>query len=230
MQLLFLITKKQLHCFFVFALFFLPASYGFASVGLAGDTITVEGFISYEDADKFVDLAYAANIKKVIFRNSEGGSWSAGLRIGNRIAARGITTVVEGYCGSACAMAFLGGSVRELSLASPEPVLIYHLPFSLDTKKTELSLAGAYFSWIEEHTGKPINTQFKAAIESATRQGGGVYFYAEDDPNIIKYGGRTLLCTGDEKKIPRDCAQTETISAASLGFLTPRTDAVVNQK
>lgn len=191
-----------------------------AAVSLSDTVMTVTGTIEDADADAFITLAYGKKIEKIIFRDSPGGSWRAGQRIGTWLPGRGITTVVEGVCASACAAAFLGGDKRMFSPTSPRAVLAYHAPFLQTNNMTVEPLKHAWFTWIEQRTGRPIYQGFKTAINNMVNTKGAVIFRSESNPDVIANGGQTILCRGDENDLPRGCQKTDAFGAMSLGFLT----------
>ncbi len=191
-----------------------------AAVSLSDTVMTVAGTIEDVDADTFITLAYGKKIEKIIFRDSPGGSWRAGQRIGNWLPGRGITTVVEGVCASACATAFLGGDKRMFSPASPRAVLAYHTPFLQTNNMIVEPLKHAWFTWIEQRTGRPIDHGFKTAINNMVNTKGAVIFRSASNPDVIANGGQTILCRGDENDLPWGCQKTDAFGAMSLGFLT----------
>lgn len=194
-----------------------------AGVTLDQDSVLFEGMITSVVADDFIGLAYGKEIKRVIFRNSPGGSWSAGQRIGHWLLGKNITTVVDGYCASACASAFLGGDAREFSKDTPNSMLVFHAPYFGPDKAVVETLKYAYFSWIEKRTGRPVDDTFMKAInEIKDSAAGGVVFFSEDAPLVIAHGGVTKFCKGDEKNIPWGCDNNDQISAFSLGFVTTK--------
>ncbi len=75
--------------------------------------ITLTGPLQASDGQQF--LSTAVNIRKaIVLFASPGGSLDAGLQIGKTIRMRGfVTAVPDGVmCASACALAWLGGSLR----------------------------------------------------------------------------------------------------------------------
>ncbi len=162
-----------------------------AGVSQSGDTVVIEGRITDETADKFVDAVYGKAIRQVIFRNSTGGQWRAGQRLANLIVGRNLTTVAEGYCVSACATAFLAGDERLFSGATPSPMLAYHLPYSAQELTNIDNYAALTLAWLEKRTKRPIHPTVKAAILGGKPPAGGIFFLAEDDPEALAYGGLT---------------------------------------
>lgn len=189
-----------------------------ATVSLLDTTITIEGRLLDADADQVIGLGYGKPITHVIFKESTGGQWRAGQRIGSWLSGRDITTVVDGFCGSSCAMAFLGGRKREFSKTTPHSMLAFHGAFSPVTHEPVVALQDAWFDWIERRTGKPVDPTFSNFIKQIRSPAGAVYFVdagSGAERQIHVYG-----CVGDEKKQPANCARLPTVDAVALGFIT----------
>lgn len=189
-----------------------------ATVTLLDATITIEGRLLDADADEVIGLGYGKPITHVIFKESTGGQWRAGQRIGSWLSGRDITTVVDGFCGSSCAMAFLGGRKREFSKATKHSMLAFHGAFSPGSHEPIVTLQDAWFDWIERRTGKPVDATFASFIKQIRSPAGAVYFVdgrSGADGQLQTYG-----CAGDEKKQPFDCARLPTVDALALGFVT----------
>jgi ATP-dependent protease ClpP protease subunit len=88
-----------------------PATHG---VKKEGDTIYFSGTISQEAADAIVERASAEVHTLVV--NSDGGDETAAIQIGNLVAQRGLTVVVDDKCHSACAQyVFVAAARKEIS-------------------------------------------------------------------------------------------------------------------
>jgi hypothetical protein len=95
---------------------------------VASDQLIASGSIDAEDGARFRALVTAyPNITTVVLHDSPGGVTSANLMIAAAIEARGLDTVVTGYCVSACAMVFLSGTNR--SFGDLEPLASTSLGF-----------------------------------------------------------------------------------------------------
>lgn len=85
------------------------------SVEAGEQTLQLSGFMSWGLLDQ-VNNAFAQNpgINTVVM-NSPGGHIQVGTRLYELFRARGVDTVAEGLCGSACTIAFIGGKERILN-------------------------------------------------------------------------------------------------------------------
>lgn len=82
-----------------------------------GDKIYATGDVQASDGAKLRDLYATATtsgrtITTVVFRNSPGGSADGGLDMSSFIRENGLSTIFQGGCYSACALAFTGGVQR----------------------------------------------------------------------------------------------------------------------
>ena len=86
------------------------------SAGPAQPTrIIVNGALSWDEADQFIQKVEAVS-NGIVFFNSKGGDLLAGLIIGQTIRQKKFATVVkrDGLCESVCGLAWLGGVQRFL--------------------------------------------------------------------------------------------------------------------
>ena len=80
--------------------------------------MTATGEIMPEDADKFKRILHTENMRAAtLILNSPGGSVGAAMSIGRRIRNNEMNTLVATgeHCLSACLLAFLGGSLRQVA-------------------------------------------------------------------------------------------------------------------
>jgi hypothetical protein len=77
-------------------------------------TVSIEGLLAYDDADQFQEKTSALSRANVTLR-SDGGNVVAGITIGEAIRLKGFSSVVDGRCASACALAWLGGTPRYMA-------------------------------------------------------------------------------------------------------------------
>lgn len=85
------------------------------SVDIDEQTLRITGHLSWGALDKVQNaLAENPQITTVIL-NSPGGHITVGTRLYDLFQARGLNTVADGLCGSACTLAFIGGNERILN-------------------------------------------------------------------------------------------------------------------
>ncbi|MGE8274646.1 autotransporter domain-containing protein [Stenotrophomonas sp.] len=112
-----------------------------------GDRIIATGGVTYQDHIRLRNIldAAASNgkvITQVVFRDSPGGDAAAGRGTGELLRQRGITSVFQGKCISACGTSFIGGVERriatydlpELDVSYPDNIFMIHGSTSGDGK------------------------------------------------------------------------------------------------
>jgi ATP-dependent protease ClpP protease subunit len=118
--------------------------------------ISIYGTFGSEDADAF--QTHIANLTSaVVVLNSGGGNLVAGIRIGELIRLRNFRTVVPSgmECASACALAWLGGTVRYMG---PNARVGFHAAYAIrQGRKTELGVANAILGAYLNKIGLPYN-------------------------------------------------------------------------
>lgn len=215
------IKKKFLHRLRYYVALFLLASQvapACADVQINRDQLIINGKLTNDDADKVVDAFNQHPISVVTFQNSPGGEWRAGMRIGTFLAARKITTRIEGICASSCALAFLGGARRDVTDSMQRPILFFHAPFVRNQQKPLETLLLPFLSWIESRTQSPLDPEFTDALSQSASIRAGVFFYFVYKSETDKNEWIAKVCHGNESQIPQDCKQSDTLNIFSLGI------------
>lgn len=202
-----------------FLLFTLGAPAARADVVADGHAVTVSGRIGLDEYEKLSVILATEKISKVVFKNSGGGSFSWGLRIGKLIAEQKLTTVAEGICASACAIAFMGGEVRQFSAEQPDSALMFHPGFEPGQQVPALETKAILLAWLEARTGLASPPDFSAAMNRITKRKGGVYFLAPSHGLALKNGVSVLFCEGSEDKVSQ-CAGQAAASAQQLRIIS----------
>jgi len=182
-------------------------------MSISGSQLILSGFINALDYDKFLAHLTPA-VQTVVFTNSPGGVHLIGLAMAREIRRRGLSTVASGYCNSACANAFLGGTERRL--ANNYSYVAFHGNYSIRSGRP---LAGRELSaFYSEMTNGRLNAQMIQLFLSKGERG-LVGFYQEVTRN----------CEGTEDKRPSGCP-TLPITALELGILTALDDVEVSEQ
>lgn len=111
-----------------------------------------------------------------IYFNSPGGSLNSGLELGRILKKNQVSSIVQegDFCGSACAIAFVGGSIR--SIYEPDS-LVFHSPYyTFEGEKISLSndskIADEICSYLEESinvtSGKALCGEMISTSKSVT--------------------------------------------------------------
>ena len=111
--------------------------------------ITIDGEIEFGDEARFVDLAIGLPDGMVLL-NSPGGNVNAGIEIGKAIRLKGFkTAAIDAYsCASACALAWLGGTMRFMAI---DAAVGFHAVYLADDPMRKAdsvgnALVGAYLN------------------------------------------------------------------------------------
>lgn len=203
-----------------FLLFSLSVHAARADVAAEGHAVTVSGRIGWEEYEKLSAILATKEISKVVFKSSGGGSLSWGLRIGKMIAEKKLTTVAEGICASACAIAFMGGAVREFSSEQPDSALMFHPGFEPARQLPALETKAILLEWLEARTGQPAPADFSTAMDKITKRKGGVYFLAPSHGLALKKGVSVYFCEGSEDNVSH-CAGQAAASAQQMRIVSP---------
>lgn len=191
-----------------------------ADVRIEADHLVISGKLTNKDADDVVDAFQQHNIQKVIFRRSPGGEWRAGMRIGSLLAGKSVTTVAEGGCLSACALAFLGGQYRLLGSPDQPGYLAFHPPYLPENQQTVITLKDAFLGWIEQRTQHPVPEKFRESVDQMTNAKATILFFQDTHFFAKKVGSTVLICKGTEQDPPFDCEKTDAFDAISSGIVT----------
>ena len=159
--------------------------------------------------------ALTPNVTTVVFRNSGGGDFAAGLNLAATIRQKGLTTVAQGYCISSCANAFLGGVSRHL--ADSMSYLGFHGHYVNRTTPSQ-SRIGEMRNFYAEYTGGKVSDDLVLLWMQKPRSG-LVYFYKRT----------TYSCNGIEQKRPSGCEMIPQ-RAMDQGIITSLENVVVSDR
>ena len=159
--------------------------------------------------------ALTPNVTTVVFRNSGGGEFAAGLNLAATIRQKGLTTVAQGYCSSSCANAFLGGVNRYL--ADSRSYVGFHGHYTDSTTPSQSNI-GAIRNFYTEYTGGKVSDDLVLLWMQKPRTG-LIYFYKHT----------TYSCNGREPKRPRGCEKIPQ-RAIEQGIITSLDDVVLRDR
>jgi hypothetical protein len=204
-------VKQTIAFFFVSLLLFISAPASAMQMYVSGDQLIITGPIYGFELTQF-GAAITSNVKTVVFYNSSGGEFAAGVNLAFEIRRRGLSTVAKGYCSSSCGNAFLGGVERRL--ADSRSYVAVHGVYN-SYGHLMLAHVGELRRFYDEMTGGKVNDDLvQLWLKKPLR--GLVYF--------LKH--QTYSCNGNEEKRPSGCAQIPQ-TALEMGIITSLDDVEV---
>ena len=206
-------TRVKLPTAFLFVALLLCVSSPASAMQMhvSGNQLIVTGPLSGFELTQF-GAAITPNVTTVVFVNSSGGDYAAGLNLAAEIRRRGLSTIAKGYCSSSCGNAFLGGVQRYL--ADSRSYVAFHGHYN-EYGTTLQSRIGEIRSFYDEMTGGKVNDDLvQLWLKKPLR--GLVYF--------LKH--QTFSCNGTEEKRPSGC-ETLSVSALDMSIITSLDDVEV---
>jgi hypothetical protein len=199
---------------------------GFALIGACSSSVepvrveascfVIEGEFWRAEYERFRELYEAhPQIRCLELRASPGGATYGALLIGQMARERDMRTVARGRCVSACTLAFLGGTRRELgpALRGDPTVLLLHGSFDRSTGQPDSMFRESIRAWVSERTAGRLPADLLDEALSLSDRAGGLVVAATPGPGGVR------LCTGDPAR--GACRELPGASAASLGLTAP---------
>jgi len=182
---------------------------------LAGDTLFLHGAsISTDDWITYQQLTRGKQFSKVVLVNQTGGDVPTALGIALDLVDRRVTTILLGYCYSACTYIFLGGEHRQFSNTWPltRSRLGFHGVYDKFTNSQSARIAsvGAYY---ESRVQKEALELLSMALVQLPNRRGLLFTYHPS------HRGWAALCPGS---VEQKCRRFDRGDAATLGLITTR--------
>jgi rhodanese-related sulfurtransferase len=187
------------------------------TVEVHGNQVFAGGQIA-DDLRKFEDAFANPAVDTVVFVNSPGGDLWTSLRVGRLIEDKGYKTVAAGYCGSGCALMFMGGKERRFSDAFRLSLTYIgiHGAYNKDTKQVVNEIQPQIYAFFKQRMGDQFNSDVmnKALYEM---QDNSALLWIHDP---TRYPRKTpYFCPSG--RIPRSqCTTFADMDAQSLGVIT----------
>jgi ATP-dependent protease ClpP protease subunit len=178
-------------------------------VRIDGSQIVLTGPVDGLDYDRFVKVLNPS-VHRVVFTNSPGGDLDATYNVSEEIRLRKLSTVVKGYCRSACALMFLGGVERRL--ADSKSYVAFHGGYGSNMGTPSTRPYGRIARLLAEMTGGKLSDELAETILHKRRNGFVYFFY-----------NATYNCDGTEPKRPSGCEKLLQ-TALDMGILTALDD------
>ncbi len=201
---------------------FLPCITTAMEAKVIDKTLIMSGPVVLGDLQRFEDsLATNSQITTVVLRNSWGGHIESGYRIGERIRALGLSTLLSGYCVSSCSRMFLGGKERRFTndFGLWQTYVGFHGHYDSSGKLNSNSVQRwGLLQWIIKHSDDKADPELVKRWINLERNTGMVAFM-HPDTSIPFRSDKTFLCTGLERSRPHTC-ETIPFAALDMGVIT----------
>jgi rhodanese-related sulfurtransferase/ATP-dependent protease ClpP protease subunit len=154
----------------------------------------------------------------VVLVNSPGGSLWDGLRISKLITDKGYKTVAAGYCNSACAILFMGGTERRLSNAFPtgRTYIGIHGAHNMDNGTVLTQADPEIYALLKAAMGQKFNASI---VNTALYQMDDRNAFLVVPDNIRNPNAPTFHCNSGQTP-HKDCTVYKDVGALSLGVIT----------
>jgi len=204
------IQVRALACVAVVILALCSSGWGM-DMRVIGDQVILTGPMSGFEVTQFMSSLTRA-VTTVVFHNSGGGDFDAGLNLAAMIRQRGLTTVAQGSCISSCANAFLGGVRRYL--ADHQSYVAFHGHYKYSAPMQ--SRIGEMRNFYADMTDGKVSDELVLLWMRKPRPG-MIYFFKP----------QTYSCNGTEVRRPRDCEKLLQ-KAMDQGIITALDDVKIN--
>jgi hypothetical protein len=181
--------------------------------------VTISGAIDMQGYGDFFTMIKNKKITRVIFRECFGGAALAGLNYAKIIRRERITTVAQLTVASACAYAFLGGSVRIADTFGEGSVLMLHGMRNEITQDPGGPRKNQQFlDFLYEDIGLKFVDPTKKIILNTQREYEGIYFISRS--SLGERFERAMYCDGLGAFDFNKCHALEGINLKSQGIVT----------
>lgn len=180
-------------------------------IRVVGDQLILTGPLSGFEVTQFMSSLTPA-VTTVVFYNSNGGDFEAGLNLAAMIRQRSLTTVAQGFCRSSCANAFLGGVRRYLADRQSDVTFHGHYKY-VAPMQTRI---GEMRNFYADMTDGKVSDELVLLWMQKPRAG-MVYFFKP----------QTYSCNGTEVSRPSGCEKLLQ-RAMDQGIITALDDVQIN--
>ena len=207
----------------IFVFLALPICRGHAAeIAIENSSIVIKGKLSRGDFvifEKSIDLRYKTN--QVIFENCLGGYVDEGVKIGELIRSKGLSTVAKGQVQSSCAYAYLAGGSRKFDEGFGVDLILLHATRNEDAEKDVASRANlALIPYLQILSGGRLKPEILELIARSTMPSQGVVFVHENWFFLNRE--KVLYCDGAQHRGLEKCTLLPHSDAFREGIVTHR--------
>ncbi len=186
-------------------------------VEVHGNAVFATGPVE-DDTVRFQQALDKPGVDTVVLVNSPGGDLWTGLRVGRMIEARGLRTVIAGYCMSACSIMFMAGQHRSFSDAV-RPAQTYigiHGAHNRDTKAVDPGMQPQIFAFYKQRMGERFHADaMNRALYEMEDAGAMLRVY-----DTQRLPLRTTHHCRSAQSLRQQCSDLKDLDAMSLGIVT----------
>ena len=203
-------NARTLACVAALSLALCSSGWGMV-IRVVGDQLILTGPLSGFEVTQFKSFLTPA-VTTVVFYNSGGGDFEAGLNLAAMIRQHGLTTVAQGFCSSSCANAFLGGVRRYLADRRSYVAFHGHYRYAAPMQ----TRIGEMRNFYGDMTDGKVNDEL-VLLWMRKPRAGMVYFLKHE----------TYSCNGTEARRPSGCEKLPQ-RALDQSIITAPDDVEIN--
>ncbi|MDR6537209.1 hypothetical protein [Variovorax soli] len=219
--------KMQCRCFakmsIILLLFLLDSwivSAGAAQITLRSSSIFVNGRLVRGDFDYFENLMKQDhNVSHVVFEDCFGGYVDEGVKIGELIRLKRLSTIAKGQVQSSCAYAFLAGISRKFDSSFGVHLILLHATSNENAEKDIAAQANvALIPYLKILSSERLTSEILSLVRQSTLPFQGVVFVRENW--IVVNTEKVAYCDGLERGNFKNCIVLPHVDALHLGVVT----------
>ena len=193
-----------------------------AEMAVKDSSIVMSGKLVHGDFDQF-KMAIEAEYKigQVVFENCLGGYVDEGIKIGELIRLKKLSTVAKGQVQSSCAYAFLAGARRRFDSGIGAHLILLHATHNEDARKDIASQANAaLIPYLQLLSGGKLTPEILDLVKRSTLSSQGVVFVRENW--MIVNTEKVAYCDGSQHGNLNGCLRLPHVDAFQVGIVTER--------
>ena len=154
------------------------------------ESVIISGELDHNQISALEELLRnRGDTKYIVFHNSPGGTTIAASKLASIIKRLELVTVIDGYCYSSCAIAFLAGKVRIMANMTTNSIS-FHGPSNIPSYNGD-NLTNSYKKFILTRTGGKFDEHLLNKVLQNRDSNGGAFFFDE----ISSFGMRREYAT-----------------------------------
>lgn len=189
------------------------------TVSVEGSTMTLSGLVDPQTVNMIITrLRAQPRITTVVLRQSGGGAAGSMIAIAQEFRERGVTTMVNGRCVSACAVMFMGGVQRTIAPgARPNATFVaFHGVHAAGNPSLEW--AQTLSNALVRLSGGRLGHSLAREMVGLPSNGFAAFYHPRHYQRAD--GASVAWCRGPERVKTRDCESRRGVDGLSAGVFT----------